>query len=234
MRVFPAALQAQVNKLGGGEPFAWLFAIVADEDYDTETGTALYVTSYDQPVTFDDMLNGSGTQSYKPLAATISSIKVDMSASVPVVQVNVSNAFREASRRLETGKGFMGGRCVFAAVDVARLGDGAVLEGQGYVRGAVANASVVTFNVELYGLASVSVPDATFIVDRCTYHYGDDRCGFRLDLVNPGTHPQFLKCPLTYAGCNERGNFESVTLGRVKRHPMRFGGFLGLPRLQRR
>lgn len=235
MRTLPADLKTQVNKLGGGEPYAWLFGIVADEDYDTETGTALYVTSYDQPITFTDLLNGApGTQSYKPLAATVSSVRVDMSASLPVVQVTVSNIFRDASKRLETGRGFMGGRVGFVVVNTQRLIDGAILEGQGFVRGAVASSQAVTFNVELYGLGSVQVPDATYIVDRCIWEYGEARCGFRLDLVNGGTHPQFLKCPLTYDGCNDRGEYESTTLGRVRRHPMRFGGFLGLPRLQRR
>lgn len=235
MRTLPPDLKAQVDKLGGGEPYAWCFAIVADEDYDTETGTALYVTSYDQPLTFTDLLNGApGTQSYKPLSATVSSVRVDMSASLPVIQVGVSNVFRDVSKRLETGRGFMGGRVGFVVVNTARLSDGAILAGEGFVRGAVANSQSVTFNVELYGLNSVQVPDATYIVDRCIAEYGDTRCGFRLDLVNAGTHPQFLKCPLTYAGCSERGDYESITLGRVRKHPMRFLGFLGLPRLQRR
>lgn len=235
MRVLPAALQAQVNKLGGGEPFAWLFAIVADEDYETQTGTALYVTAYDQPLLFTDLLNGAPTtKTYNPFAATVSSVSLDMSASMPVIQIGVSNVFREVSRRLEIGTGFMGGRCAFVVVDTQRLGDGALLEAEGYVRGATANASQVTFSVELYGLASVEVPNATFIVDRCPYIYGDEQCGFPLNLVTVSHPPEFLRCGHTYADCFDRGDFESATLLRVRRHPMRFGGFLGLPRLQRR
>lgn len=235
MRTLPPALKEQLNKLGGGEPYAWLFAIVADEDYDTETGTALYVTAYDQPLTFTDLLNGAPTTKvYNPFAATVSSVAVDMSASLPVIQIGVSNVFREVSRRLELGVGFMGGRCSFVVVNTQRLGDGALLEAEGFVRGATANASQVTFSVELYGLASVEVPNATFIVDRCPYIYGDEQCGFRLDLVTGGHPPEFLRCGKTYADCSDRGDFESTTLARVRRHPMRFGGFLGLPRLQRR
>lgn len=239
MRILPPDLRETVNKIGAGKPYAWLFAIVADEDYEEEAGTALYVTTYDQPLTFDNLLPlPATTRSYKPFGVQLSTIKVDTSGSTPALQVSVSNVFRDVSFRLETGIGFMGRRCVFAAVNVDHLDDGAILEGAGYVRLATVNGQVATYSVELYGLASIELPQAIYIVDRCRWlsqgGYGGEGCGFPLDLVTGAHDPEFKSCGGTLADCKARGLFELTTLNRPRRHPMLFGGFLGLPRLLRR
>jgi hypothetical protein len=132
----------------------------------------------------------------------------------------------------------MGNRVVFAAVNAEQLADGALLGGEGFIRGAVANNQSVTFSIELYGLASYEMPQAVFVVDRCTWltqgGYGGEGCGFPLDLVTGGHDPKYLRCNGTLANCKERGDFEVGTLNRPRRHPTRARLFLALPRLTRR
>jgi hypothetical protein len=246
MRVLPANLRTTINKIGSGNPYAWLFAIVADEDYPTQSGTAMFLTTYDQELTFANLLPlPASNMIYRPFAAQVGTVQVDTTANTPSVQVSVNNVFREVSYRLEIGDGFMDRRCQFVVVNTAQLSDGALLEGSGYVRAAVATNQAVTFAVELYGLASIEIPQAIYIVDRCRWlsqgGYGGPGCGFPLDLVTGAHDPKYLTCGGTFADCKDRGKFESdspsgspVGLGRPRRHPMRFGGFLGLPRLLRR
>lgn len=235
MIVLPAALRETVRKIGAGKPYAWLFAIAADEDYATETGTAFYLTTYDQPISFANLLPlPVASRTYQPMSLQVGTVSVNTDVGSPSLQVACSNAFGEVSFRMDTGKGFMGCACAYVVVNVDQLADGAIMSGEGRVRGVALNGTTASFTVELYGLASLTVPQNIFIVDRCRYLYGDESCGFPLDLVNGGSHPTYLKCSKTFAECKARGLFESTTLNRPKRHPMRFGGFLGLPRLARR
>ena len=242
MIVLPPALRETVHKVGAGKPYAWLFSIAADEDYANEAGTAFYLTSYDQGVTYANLFDlPVADRTYQPIGLRVSTITVDTSANTPALNVAVSNVFREASFRMETGKGFLACETRFVVVNVDQLADGAILGGQGRTRGAVVNGTTANFSIELYGLTSLTVPRQVFIVDRCRYLYGDEQCGFPLDLVT-GSHPaEYLKCNKTYSDCFERGQFESRSTGhpsggldRPRKHPMRFGGFLGLPRLARR
>lgn len=240
MKSLPAALRETVNSIGAGKPYAWLFAIVADEDYETEEGLAMYVTSYDQPLTYENLLPlPVENRTYHPFGAQIGTIQVDTAASTPAVTVSVSNVFREVSYRLEEpgSDRILGKTCVFAAVNVDHLADGPILGGAGRIRGAVVNNQVATFSVELYGLSSYQIPQAIFVVDRCAWltqgGYGGEGCGFPLDLVNGGTHPELLSCPGTLEACTERGDYE-VSIGRPRRHPVRARLFLALPRLLRR
>lgn len=241
MRILPPALRETVNKIGSGKPYAWLFAIVADEDWEVDPaeGLAIYCTSYDQEITYPNLLPlPEEDRVYYPFGASIGTLQADTTGNNPTLQVSVSNVLRDVSFRLETGDGFMGRPVYFVAVNVDHLDDGPVLEGQGYIRGAAANGRAATFGIELYGLASYEVPQAIFVVDRCQWltqgGYGGEGCGFPLDLVTGAHDPEFLTCNGTLAACKARGDFEVSVLFRPRRHPLRARLFLGLPRLARR
>lgn len=209
----------------GESPWVTLVELVLDRNYDPAIAVeaVFLLAAYTDAVQF-------GGETYSPFPMSFSTISQNSEGSLPTVQVSVSNASRLMGAYVETADGFRSRPVIITIANLDLLSAGPHIQYEGRIRGASLNSDAVVFSVELYNLNKITTPHDIYVPTRCRRGYGTAECGFPLHLVIPGTHPaKYLSCLKTYTACDERGAFESATLGRPRRHPYMHGAFPGTP-----
>jgi lambda family phage minor tail protein L len=217
----------RARSLSDPYPWIWLY----DIEVPTTPPTRYRLTNYDREVTFNvDSVGAALT--YEPFPIAQSAVSQSAEGDLPQIQLQISNESLIVRAILEDHDGLVGQPIVIRLVHVLELGNpDAALRFDGQIVGCKATLDRVTWNVSALNLTQAVLPGQRYIRNHCRYRYGDERCGYDLNVsALASAHPT---CEKTLSQCEERGDTE-VANGFARQHPARFGGWPGIPRQGRR
>jgi phage-related protein len=214
MKTLTAGVIAETQKAHGTTAWPWLVYIVASQSV---TATEVFrLTNHPQPITID-------AKTYDPYPFALGVRSSDSEGNIPSVQLSVSNIDRQIVRNLATADNLLGKTCTLRQVNTANLSSAAWLETTLTIAGAVVTRAAIEFRLELPNPHDIQLPQEVFLRDRCPWRFGSSECGFVI------TSTSSTDCDKLLTTCTTRG-LEELTAGRPQLHPLRFGGWPGLPR----
>lgn len=216
-----SVLVTEKNKVHNTAPWIWLFEIAID-------GTEVVrVAGYHSNIAY-------GGQTYTAFPIQIGVQSRDARGVLNEIEIIISNLSREIAGYLESGKIIdqkVKVRCVHSANLAQKIHEGIYS-----VLSATLTLSVAIFLIGPYNLMKATFPAQRYNRTRCRWDYGGAGCGYTISLPNniAGTNPLFVPatCDLgleTSNGCRVHG-LNEVANGLPKKHPLRFGGFPGIPK----
>lgn len=216
-----SALVTEKNKVHNVTPWVWLFEVQVDATQ------AMRVAGHHSSVTH-------GGNSYVPFPIAVGPQSRDARGVLQQVEVVVSNLSREVVGYLEASK-LLDQQVTIRLVHASNPAN-KVHESTYSILEATVTSKAATFLLGPYGLLKATFPAQRFMRTRCRWEYGLAGCAYDTTMPNlvAATYPNFdpSTCDLglgTDNGCRVHGHNE-VANGRPRLHPLRFGGFPGIPK----
>lgn len=215
----PATGFTEKNRLANGTRFYWLYSITIPSD----------------PPEVLRLVRNSETVNYRgadyfPFPIAHEPTKKQNSAGLPLMQLSVSNVTREIIAKLEAHDGLIGQLVTVSLVSETQLGtSGAPLaEDSAKIVNVSVDTSAANFTLGTSDIYNRSVPKLRVTRYSCRHQYQDAACGYSLPTTSPYYLPTCDKTLDGANGCRAHGiSYESEGIPPI--HPLRFGGFPGVP-----
>ncbi|RTL25800.1 MAG: hypothetical protein EKK55_08725 [Rhodocyclaceae bacterium] len=220
----PTNQKAEAERPHGTKPWVWFWEIELVRFDGTNPPQVARVTNWHEQVEWPA---GSGKIWYPfPIAQT--QILQSTDGSLPGLDVTVSNVTRWGMPFLLSTRGLSGNRATCFLINSKAIGDAAqnseFIQFDLQVAECSASSEAVTLRMTLPNFLELRTPSQRFVSATCRYHeFGSAQCGYIVNAI-----AAYHDCPRTYAACIARGLDEAVRNLPVL-HPLRFGGFLGIP-----
>lgn len=218
-RATPASWLAEVDRIHGTTPLAWLFEIPLHVSASLHVRAA--ITPHPTPIVF------SGAVTYLPWACKLSALEEDLDSSIPQMSLQVSNHGRFAMRYLmptDRSVGPVGRMLEARLVKLDDLANPWLFTWR--IAAAAADDKSVTFRLEPPNWFELDVPQDRFQQGLCRLRFGQQSSGCPY-VVNASA--AFRDCPGTLAACTARGD-DMVVRGLPRLLPQLWGGFSGMAR----
>lgn len=220
--------RARSRQLEEELPWIWLY------DIETPDQTRYRLTNYDEPVEFGSATTGAALV-YSPAPIVHGDLAESGTGDLPRFQLQLSNESLLVRSPMESFDGFVGQPITIRLVNVQELANPtATFRFDGEIAGAKGSLDRVSIDVSALSLAQSVFPGERYLRNHCRYRYGDARCGY--DLTNSvllAAHPTCSKIREGDTGCDAHGLAE-IAAGLASKHPRRFGGWPGIPRISRK
>jgi phage-related protein len=216
---------AQINRLDQQAQMCWLVEI----EIPLATPSRYRLNNSAHEVEFGT--DGEGAPLvYYPFPFSVAPIERDNVGSSFNLAVAASNVTRELMGAVEAYDGLIGQPAKAMLVHKALLGSGEpLLVVEGKIITHRATAKDIAFEIGQEALYRVPIPSIRVDHDFCSHPYGGVLCGY--DTTRSGAL-QTCSFKIEDAdGCREHGEDEEAA-GLEVRHPLRFGGQVGVPRRQ--
>jgi phage-related protein len=167
------------------------------------------------------------SQVWYPFSFEVGPVEQNLEGDLPQLDLAVDNTARTLMRYLHGGDGLEGNYCTIYLVPANALN--LAHPNEEYTRldlqiaGCSANDEVVQFRLERANFFTRNSPQDRFTAARCRWEFGSKECGYVINAV-----AAFTTCPKLIAACQARGA-DHRSRGLPVLHPMRFGGFPGIP-----
>ncbi len=223
MPILNSAELTQINALAQAVPYAWLLEMEIPTDpivryrFTNQTHAMLFGT------------DGLGVDlEYIPFPFTVTGIRRDSNGGQYNVVIAASNVRRQIMAAIETYDGLIGQPVRVMLVHKALLGTGTpLIDIHGQIITHRATEQDIEFEVGEENLYRSNFPQLRISPTHCAHPYGGILCGF--DTTRSGANQTCTKVIEGPDGCREHGEEEEAA-GEENRHPLRFGGFPGVPR----
>jgi lambda family phage minor tail protein L len=227
MPTLTALLEQHRSQLEDEKPWIWLYEIRVP----TDPATRYRLTNYTEPVSFGTSTAGAPLV-YSPFPIVHGGIVQTKEGDLPTIQVSVGNVTREIGAALEAHAGLVGACVVIRLVNRDTLADlFSQVREDSLVQSSKATHVAVDFTLAPYNLYQAQFPRNRFLRNYCEFLFGGLECGYAIPPGATGTlGGGFTTCGKTFAQCDERG-LDELLRGVTVGHPLRFGGFLGIPKL---
>jgi len=224
MRVLGTAVSAATRLLADEQGWLWLYEVQVPTNPLTRFRLVASSKSVDYGV---DTIGNPLT--YMPAPIQHSPIDETSDGSTPRLQLQVGNAQRVMMQDLEDYAGLADQPIVIRIVHRSMLAvPTAHIRIDGIITSATATAELVTFAVGIHNLMEYKLPARRYSKFHCGHGYGDAMCAAPID--NATFLAMYPTCPKSLEACRLRG-LEEAVLALPVRHPLRFGGFPGIPRV---
>ena len=219
-----SAIVTEKNKIHNTSPWVWL--VEADVD-----GTnAIRIAGYDAQVVY-------GGNIYYPYPIQIGAQDKNKEGTLHDLELTVANYEQVVAVYLEAGH-LLGRKCTIRLLTEADLTT-QVHESSYFIKTVTTTLGSAQFVLGAYSLMAAQIPAVRFNRTRCRWVYGGPGCEYDTTMANEisGTNPDFdiTACDLELGsetsgnGCRAHGANEAAN-GQPKKHPLRFGGFPGIPK----
>lgn len=227
MRVLATPLVERSRMLSDEDGWIWLYELEVPTDPPTRYRLAGHRTA----VSFGTTSSGEPLV-YAPAPILHGPLEQNSDGEAAKVQLQVGNADRVLMQDLEDYDGLADVAVKILVVHRDHLGDPNAkgLEFRGVVLGTRATPERVAFDVGVQDLFAFKLPAQRFTKFYCRHleqGYGSALCGAPID--DAGFFADFPTCGGTLADCRARGAGE-LAHGLPVLHPLRYGGFPGIPR----
>lgn len=225
MIVLPNSLKSESEKPHGEAAWIWCWELEA-KAWDGVTNPTLFrFTSWHEDLVWP--VSDPTAKTWYPFPFAASPIEQSSDGSLPQIDLAIDNSTRMAMRYLHESAGMIGNRATAFLIQAS--GKDIAYPNHEFLRfdftitGASANDQVVTLRLELPNLLDRKTPEDRFVAGKCRWEHGGPECGYRINTV-----AAFQTCGKRYSDCQAHGVDEAARNIPVL-HPMRFGGFLGIP-----
>tara|TARA_R110000737_G_C14593127_1_gene487893 strand:- start:513 stop:1187 length:675 start_codon:yes stop_codon:yes gene_type:complete len=214
---------AHRNQLESELPFIWLYELQTPDD----PPQRYRVTNFTQRVYFGEDSSGNRLR-YDPIPVVHGAVEENTEGALPSISITLGNVGSIMASTFDGADGFVGMPFRISLVSSLELDNpAAAIINDGSVVSCSISSEVITLSVSAFELYQQEAPAFLFSRRRCRFAYGTGSCGF--DLAAAGIPTALLACNGTIEACTERGDDE-VSRSRPRLHPLRFGGFPGIPR----
>lgn len=200
-------------------PFVWLYEV----EVPTDPATRIRIAARHPVAVF---FRGN---TFYPFPATHSAVTETTEGDLSTTALTISNISREIVTLLEEHNGLVGQPVKVFLVSKLDLSSGNALVEQDFrIKSVSVNAESITAQLAVYNLYKAKFPALRLMRGHCRFAYRGTGCGYALAVSDGG----LATCDKTYDGdngCVVHGDNE-VANGQARKHPARFGGFLGIPR----
>lgn len=217
--------KAHAQQLESESPFIWLYEFEVPGD----PPTRYRLTNFTERVYYG--VNSSGERLlYYPAPIVHGDVQVGSEGDLPTITVTVGNTGPVLMSTLDTDDGLVGQPATIAVVSSFELDNpSAALREEGEIVGVSGQRDSIRVQIAPLQLSQREFPPFIFTRNRCRYGvFGGAECAYPINAAGAA----FTSCPRTLAACEQRGDDE-VSLGLPRQHPARFGGFPGLPKVNR-
>lgn len=213
-----------LNQLEVEAPWIWLYELQTTDD----PPKRYRMTNFTESVEFG--MNSSGQPlTYSPTPIIHSDVEEGSDGSLPTITITVGHAGPIVASTVDSANGFVGQPIQIMLVSSLDLSASkAVIRQHGEVVAASITPRGIAFRISAFNLYQLQFPPYIFARRRCRWIFGSSECGYNTSAVGAG----FSQCEKTLDACRARGDDE-VSLGLVRQHPARFGGWPGIPRAGR-
>jgi len=219
-----STLVDEKNTIHNTAPWLWLFELNVD-------GTqSVRVVGHDADVTYDGY-------TYSAFPVRVGTQTKDKAGTLPDIEITISNLSSEVAAFLELGT-LLDQVVTIRLVHKDNLSY-KVHEGEYTVKSATVTLDAVLLTCGQLNLMSAPFPAQRYFRGRCRWVYGGAGCQYDTGLPNAisGSNTDFdpTSCDLMLGqtgsgnGCIAHGDNE-VANGLVRKHPLMFGGFPGIPK----
>lgn len=211
-------------------PWIWMLEVEITDADEIPVG-AVRVCNNPTALTWDSFGDGTA-QTYSPLAFSVGTLEADSEGTLRSISVSASNATRDIQAVFEHYDGLAGEKARVFLVNADEL-DSVVpyWEAEGEVITSGADDQTATLQIGQVVLEDRRFPNQRVTRRVCRHwtngDYGGTLCGY--DVTRSGA---LQTCDGSYDGgngCTKHGE-EEADAGVAVLHPLRFGGFLGVPR----
>lgn len=221
-KTLPTGWQQQIQKIHQSAPWVWAWNFQLQKN--AVVNTRAYLVAYHSPMTLFGL-------TFYPYPMKMSAITESGEGDLPQMQVQLSNTTRSLAHYFETvpeDEGIVGSIARAWLVNVSDETRVSTFEFE--VAGATLTDEAITLRMEMPNFFKRRVPQDRFNQQRCRHRFGTgtaERPSPCQYIVNASSG--FTDCGKTFDECVARGDDEA-SRGLTRLHPMRFGGFLGIPR----
>lgn len=224
MAPLPTNQKAEAERPHGTKPWVWLWEIELVPFDGTSPASLARITNWHEQITWP----AGSAKVWYPYPISQGQILQSTDGSLPGIDVTISNVTRFAMPFLMATRGISGNKASATLINSKAIGDAAqnseFLTFDLRVADCQASNEVVTLRMSLANFLEVRTPSKRFIAGTCRYHeFGGAQCGYIVNSV-----AAYHDCNRTPDDCTARGLDEAVRNLPVL-HPLRFGGFLGIP-----
>lgn len=211
----------------GEAPWLWLLEIEVPST--STTKGVLRLAANDTPVTWGTFSDGTA-KVYSPFPFQLGPVQSDNEGTIETMTIVASNVSREAESALQHFGGLIGEKARLHLVNADEL-DSVVPYwfAEGDVLNASSNVSAATIEIGQVNVQQYTFPGQRVSRGSCRHRndYGGLLCGYNTLRVGSLQTCDFsLDGP---NGCTVHGDDE-VSAGLPRLHPLRWGGFKGVPR----
>lgn len=226
----PASFDSR-EEVHSTDGYLWFVEVQLQRPYRIDPSTIapallLRVVNYHEPIEWP--VSGPIYQQWEPFNFKLTTQTSNQEGDLPSIQLSVDNTARVLMRHLHEGNGLEGNYCKLYLVPQSGL---AIAypnqEAQEFtfdIASATANDEAVTFKLERANFFTRQSPQDRFSARRCRREFGGIACGYVQNAL-----AGFATCSKTQVACIARGD-DHVARGLPRLHPMRFGGFPGIPK----
>lgn len=218
-------LKAHQHELRDEFPWVWLYEL----EVPTSPKTRYRLTNYTSEIEFGTNTAGEPLV-YSPYPCTHGSITQTRKGDLPTLRVTIQNAAKETGLTVDEHGGMIGQRAVVRLINMEALDEPtAQIRWDAEVKRVSVRAELVTFELSSYNIYRSKFPRWRYMSQHCNFRFGGPECGYIIP-PTPGetVGTGFSTCSKQYSACEERGDDETARAVDV-RHPMRYGGFRGIP-----
>lgn len=201
-------------------PFLWLWEIEVENNPTPTPSSVVRLVAAEEEIAL-------GVRTFYPFPIAQSAIEQSSEGNLPTLTLSVDNTGRWLMPYLDQVGGFLGNRARSWLVNRSAVSESDALRFTWHISSAEASAEAVTFRLEVPNPLLRRVPVDRFNPQTCRWVFGSVECGYIINAV-----AAFTTCGKTLADCIARGDDEDAR--RIpRRHPLRFGGFRGVPLARR-
>lgn len=200
--------------LHSSSAWIWLFEI------EVGSSEVAFITPYDDSVTFDG-------DTYYPYPMTIPTIPESGTTNVATTTITVYNIDDMITNRLRDNE-LIGNKIRVRLVHEDHLSETDIIAHEATILGAesIREKEAVRFTIGARNWLN-KIFGRRFLRNRCHHSYGGEACQY--DTARSGA---LAACARTFVDCETHGDDEADN-GLFRRHPLRFGGFRGMPKQNR-
>lgn len=228
MITLPNAFKGFIEQPHQTSPWVWLWEFVLDKATPPTSPNWCAITPYTQDVTWTAPARdgyASAPVTFSAFNMRHSEIETSGEGNLPSMEVSLDNTARFLMPILEQVD-IEGNRATLWLLNAATVVSipTAYIEWNFEIVSARANRQAVTLQLEMPNFFERRVPNDTYDATRCRWlKFGGPECGY---VIN--TSAAFSTCNRTLDECVLRGEDEAIR-GIPVLHPLRFGGYPGIP-----
>jgi len=224
-RDLPGLLKQHQHELRDEYPWIWLYEL----EVPSTPKTRYRITNYPSAIEFGTNTSGEPLI-YSPYPVTHGEITQTRKGDLPTIRVTIANAAREIGLAIDEYEGMVGSRAVVRLVNLETIDEPtAQIRWDADVKRVSVRAEMVTFELSAFNVYRSKFPRWRYMTQHCNFRYGGPECGYLIPAAPGNTiGTGFDFCPKQFSACEDRGADELARAVDV-RHPMRYGGFRGMP-----
>lgn len=218
-------LQDHQQRMRDEHPWIWLYEF----EVPTDPPTRYRLTNYTATVPFGIDTATGDPLLYLPYPIVHGEIEQTKTGDLPRIRVSIANAAREVSETLEAYDGMIGQSAVLRLVNAQALSSPqAQVRFDASILRARSTVDAVYLDLAAEGPLRAMLPRRRYMRRHCTLQFGSPECGYAIPTTAGNTiGTGFAYCGKMFSDCVTRGEDE-VARGLARKHPLGFGGFLGM------